>query len=159
MKIIPDARITIDSPIGPITLESNDERLVAVLINKRAKPLGNSKVLQAAKKQIENYFLGKSPNFSLPTYAEGTDFQKSVWNQISRLKFGQHVSYGEIAKAIGKPKAARAVGAAVGANPIPLVIGCHRVLGTSGKITGYSGGKGIPTKAWLLKHENIESKS
>ena len=87
-----------------------------------------------------------------------TEFQKSVWRQIARIPFGKTKSYADIAKAIGKPKAARAVGGAVGSNPVPLVVGCHRVMGASGKITGYSGGKGIPTKQWLLEHEGIESK-
>jgi len=80
-----------------------------------------------------------------------------VWNQVARIPFGSTMSYAEIAAAIGKPLASRAVGGAVGSNPIALVIGCHRVMGASGKITGYSGGNGIPTKRWLLKHEGINS--
>jgi methylated-DNA-[protein]-cysteine S-methyltransferase len=88
----------------------------------------------------------------------GTDFQRSVWKEIGKIKFGQVKTYADIAKAIGKPLAARAVGGAVGSNPIPLIVGCHRVLGASGKITGYSGGKGIPTKRILLKLEGIASK-
>ena len=159
MKIIADSRITVDTPIGPITIESKDDFVVGLIINKRLKPMGSAKVLKTAEKQIALYFQGKQPAFSLPTQVEGTDFQKRVWNEISKLKFGEHISYGEIAKSIGKPAAARAVGAAVGANPIPLIVGCHRVLGSSGKITGYTGGKGLITKSWLLNHENIESKS
>jgi methylated-DNA-[protein]-cysteine S-methyltransferase len=159
MKIIPDSRITVESPIGPITVEAKDETIVGLAINKRLKPLGSAKVLKNAEQQLKRYFDGKLVAFSLPTLVEGTDFQKQVWSRIAKLGFGEHVSYGDIAKAINRPAAARAVGAAVGANPIPLIVGCHRVLGSSGKITGYTGGKGLITKAWLLKHEKIESKS
>ena len=81
-----------------------------------------------------------------------------MWAEISKIEFGKTKTYGEIAEAIGRPKAVRAVGGAVGANPVPLVIGCHRVLGAAGKITGYSGGDGLPTKRWLLKLEGLSAK-
>jgi methylated-DNA-[protein]-cysteine S-methyltransferase len=86
----------------------------------------------------------------------GTAFQEAVWQQIADLGWGQTASYAEIAGAIGNPKAVRAVGGAVGANPVPLIVGCHRVMGASGQITGYSGGDGIATKKWLLNHESID---
>jgi methylated-DNA-[protein]-cysteine S-methyltransferase len=86
----------------------------------------------------------------------GTAFQEAVWAEIAKLGFGKVATYADIASAIGNPKAVRAVGGAVGSNPVPLVVGCHRVLGASKKITGYSGGEGIPTKKWLLAHESIE---
>jgi methylated-DNA-[protein]-cysteine S-methyltransferase len=88
----------------------------------------------------------------------GTAFQQSVWQVIDQIPFGQSLSYADIATAIGNPKAVRAVGAAVGANPVPIRIGCHRVLGSNASITGYSGGDGIPTKRWLLEHESIQTK-
>ena len=116
-------------------------------------------VLLLAKEELDLFFAGTLTKFSFPVdLNSGTEFQKSVWRQIARIPFGKTKSYADIAKAIGKPKAARAVGGAVGSNPVPLVVGCHRVMGASGKITGYSGGKGIPTKQWLLEHEGIESK-
>ena len=116
-------------------------------------------VLLLAKEELDLFFAGALTKFSFPVdLNSGTEFQKSVWRQIARIPFGKTKSYADIAKAIGKPKAARAVGGAVGSNPVPLVVGCHRVMGASGKITGYSGGKGIPTKQWLLEHEGIESK-
>jgi methylated-DNA-[protein]-cysteine S-methyltransferase len=87
----------------------------------------------------------------------GTEFQRSVWKQIAKIPFGKTVSYADIANKIGKPLASRAVGGAVGSNPVPLIVGCHRVMGASGRITGYSGGEGIPTKRWLLELEQIES--
>jgi methylated-DNA-[protein]-cysteine S-methyltransferase len=88
----------------------------------------------------------------------GTEFQKAVYKQIAKIGFGKTVSYAAIAAKLGKPQASRAVGGAVGSNPVPIIVGCHRVLGASGKITGYSGGDGLPTKRWLLKLEGIESK-
>jgi methylated-DNA-[protein]-cysteine S-methyltransferase len=118
-----------------------------------------SPVLKQAQKEIESYFAGNLTMFSIPLdLSKGTEFQRSVWKEIAKIEFGQVKTYADIARAIGKPLAARAVGGAVGSNPIPLVVGCHRVLGSSGKITGYSGGKGLPTKRILLKLEGIESK-
>ncbi|MTA83904.1 MAG: methylated-DNA--[protein]-cysteine S-methyltransferase, partial [Actinobacteria bacterium] len=102
------------------------------------------------------YLKGNLPKFSLPLKVLGTPFQLAVWKTIAKVPFGKTISYGEIAAAIGKPQAARAVGAAVGANPTPLLVGCHRVLGSNGSLTGYSGGQGIKTKKLLLAHEGID---
>ena len=156
MKLSPKAVITVSSPIGPITLIAQGEKLIRVELGKKAKPEGHAKVLETAKKQFEDYFAGKLAKFSLPLDVTGTEFQKAVWKEIAKLPAGKTVSYGQIAAKIGKPLASRAVGAAVGANPTPLIVGCHRVLGSSGKITGFTGGEGIKTKAWLLTHEKIE---
>ena len=156
MKISRRSTDTFLSPIGPIGLIAEGEKLVAVAIGKKYAKTGSAKVLSAASKQLSEYFAGKRSRFELATFAIGTDFQKSVWREIAKLPAGSATSYGEIAKRIGNEKASRAVGAAVGANPLPLIVGCHRVLGTSQRITGYTGGKGIRTKAWLLNHEGIE---
>jgi len=156
MKLSPRAVITITSPIGPITLIARGEKLIRVELGKKAKPEGTAKVLSTAKKQFEDYFAGKLTRFSLPLEVSGTEFQKAVWKEIGKLPAGKTLSYGEIAARLGKPLASRAVGAAVGANPTPLVVGCHRILGSTGKITGFTGGDGIKTKAWLLTHERIE---
>ena len=156
MKLSPRAVITLTSPIGPITLIAQGEKLIRVELGTKAKPEGSAKVLETARKQFEEYFAGKLSRFSLPIEVSGTDFQKAVWKEIAKLSAGKTLSYGEIAAKLGKPLASRAVGAAVGANPTPLVVGCHRVLGSSGKITGFTGGNGIKTKAWLLRHEKIE---
>ena len=118
---------------------------------------GDSELAIAALAQIRQYFDGNRTAFELPLNATGTEFQKSVWDQVAKIPFGETRSYADIANAIGKPLAARAVGGAVGANPLALILGCHRVMGASGKITGYSGGNGISTKRWLLKHEGIQS--
>ena len=153
--------IAFNSPIGMIRVFEANGKVTAIdIAAKGAKATSNdSPVLQTAKAELEQYFAGKLTKFTFPVdLSSGTEFQRNVWRQIGRINFGKSKSYADIAKAIGKPKAARAVGGAVGSNPVPLVIGCHRVMGASGKITGYSGGKGIPTKEWLLEHEGIPSK-
>ena len=126
--------------------------------NRITSDFGKASVLQEAKKQLTNYFKGKTKDLDFPVELNGTEFQKSVWNEIAKVGFGEVTTYAEIAENIGNPKAVRAVGGAVGSNPVPLAVGCHRVLGASGKITGYSGGDGIPTKRWLLALEGIETK-
>ena len=156
MKLSPKAVASVDSPIGPITLIAQGEKIVRVELGKKARAEGSSKVLTEAKNQIAAYFAGKLERFTLPIEAVGTEFQKSVWKEISKISFGRKLSYGEIAAKTGNPAASRAVGAAVGSNPTPLLVGCHRVLGSTGKITGFTGAKGIKTKAWLLDHEQIE---
>ena len=156
MKLSSKAVASLDTPIGPITLIAQGEKIVRVELGKKARAEGSSKVLTEAKKQLADYFSGKLERFSVPVEAIGTEFQKSVWKEIAKIGFGRKLSYGEIAAKIGNPAASRAVGAAVGSNPTPLLVGCHRILGSTGKITGFTGGKGIKTKAWLLDHEQIE---
>lgn len=112
--------------------------------------------LDSAIAALNAYFNHQSDIPKLVYDIRGTDFQRAVWQEISNLGFGESATYGEIAARIGKPKAVRAVGAAVGANPVPLLIGCHRVLGAAGRITGYSGGDGIATKRQLLQFEQID---
>ncbi|MEY4554167.1 MAG: hypothetical protein RL197_594 [Actinomycetota bacterium] len=156
---IHDAKLTFDSPVGAITLLARDNKVVYLTMCSEITPdFGKASILQDAKKQLISYFKGKSKELNFATELEGTAFQKAVWNEISKIGFGKVTTYAEIAKNIGNPKAVRAVGGAVGSNPVPLIVGCHRVLGASGKITGYSGGDGLPTKRWLLNLEGIETK-
>jgi methylated-DNA-[protein]-cysteine S-methyltransferase len=153
-----DAKLTFDSPVGAVTLFSKDNKVVLLTMGSDITPdFGKASVLLDAKKQLQAYFKGKSKDLSFPVELGGTKFQQSVWREIEKIGFGKVITYAEIAKNIGNPKAVRAVGGAVGSNPVPLVIGCHRVLGASGRITGYSGGDGIPTKRWLLELEGIET--
>jgi methylated-DNA-[protein]-cysteine S-methyltransferase len=153
------AQSTFESPVGHINLTADGETIIELSMTTTPGPNhGSAKVLKEAQKQLTEYFKGKRKDFNFKHEARGTKFQQSVWNEIARIPFGQVISYADIAREIGKPQASRAVGGAVGSNPIPLIIGCHRVLGASGKITGYSGGEGIPTKRWLLKLEQIETK-
>lgn len=153
-----DASISFDSPIGAITVEATNEKITSLVIGQSYPDFGSSKVLREAKKQLLAYFAGKLTKFDLPVDLHGTEFQKAVFKQIAKIGYGKTVTYSDIAAKIGKPLAARAVGGAVGSNPIPIIVACHRVLGAAGKITGYSGGDGLPTKRLLLKLEGISSK-
>ena len=150
------SQASVESPIGFVNLVAVGDEVVSVTISGFAAPeVDASPVLEKAKAQLVAYFAGESQTLDFAVSADGTEFQRAVWAEIAKLGFGQTATYADIAKAIGRPKAVRAVGGAVGANPVPLVIGCHRVLGANGRITGYSGGEGLPTKRWLLAHEGI----
>ncbi len=105
-------------------------------------------------KQLDEYFAGERTDFNLSLSPQGTDFQRSVWQALQEIPYGETWSYGELAQHIGKPKASRAVGAANGINPIPVIIPCHRVIGANGKLTGFGGG--LETKSFLL---NLESET
>ena len=157
-----DSSITLNSPIGNITLKSLGDAVVQVSLHGFENPNANqpahsesSPVLVKASKQISDFFAGKSKVLDFAVEPAGTEFQRAVWAEIGKIGFGEVASYADIASRIGKPSAVRAVGGAVGANPAPLVIGCHRVLGAGNNITGYSGGDGLPTKRWLLAFEGI----
>ena len=157
-KMTEDATRCFDSPIGNILLKARNNKVVYLTMGgPKVASSGNAKVLDLAEKQLKNYFSGKSRELNFEVELKGTEFQRAVWAEIEKIGFGETKTYGEIAIAIGRPKAVRAVGGAVGANPVPLVVGCHRVLGSSGKITGYSGGDGLPTKRWLLALEGIKA--
>ena len=110
-------------------------------------------LLLEARRQLDDYFSGRRQDFDLPLKPEGSEFQRSVWTELTRIPFGKTISYGELARRIGKPDAFRAVGLANGKNPIAVVVPCHRVIGASGTLTGYGGG--IDRKKWLLEHEGI----
>jgi methylated-DNA-[protein]-cysteine S-methyltransferase len=107
--------------------------------------------LQEAIRQLRAYFAGKLENFDLPLAPEGTPFQRAVWKLLCDIPYGETISYGELARRVGNPKASRAVGLANGSNPIAIVIPCHRVIGSNGKLTGYGGG--LPLKEKLLALE------
>jgi len=101
--------------------------------------------------QLRAWFAGELRHFRLPLAVAGTDFQRTVWQALSLVPFGETITYRELAQRIGRPGASRAVGAANGANPLPIIVPCHRVIGTDGTLTGFAGG--VPTKRWLLEHE------
>ncbi|HEY4225215.1 MAG TPA: methylated-DNA--[protein]-cysteine S-methyltransferase [Pseudolysinimonas sp.] len=159
--ITPSYLRRIESPIGRIEVVGNGEAIVSLSIEKDGRlpwdevPEQSDPVLDRAVAQLEEYFAGHRRDFDLPLSLAGTAFQLAVWEQLVDLEFGEVVSYGELGMATGRATAGRAVGGAVGANPIPIIVPCHRVLGSDGRITGYSGGEGIPTKSWLLQHEGI----
>ncbi|MEP6477758.1 MAG: methylated-DNA--[protein]-cysteine S-methyltransferase [Rhodoglobus sp.] len=152
----------IESPIGRIEITSDGPAITSLSIE-RAGSLPweeldehSNAVLDTAAAQLGEYFAGDRTAFDLPVTPAGTEFQRSVWAELSGLDFGEVSSYGAIGEATGRATAGRAVGGAVGANPIAIIIPCHRVLASNNRITGYSGGNGIPTKVWLLDHEGIE---
>lgn len=146
-----------DSPLGPLLLVANDHGLVRVQLQEhRPWPIAPDWHCQpsrfdAARCQLDAYFAGTLARFTLPLAAEGTPFQQAVWQALQTIPLGETRSYTDIAHAIGKPRAVRAVGAANGANPLAIIVPCHRVIGRSGALTGYAGG--VPQKAWLLGHE------
>lgn len=153
---------TFPSPVGDLRLVASDAGLVAILWqddDPRRVPLGpqveapEHPILVAAARQLEAYFGGRLARFDIPLDARGTDFQKSVWAALLTIKFGETRSYGEIACQIGRPTAARAVGAANGRNPISIIAPCHRVIGANGALTGFAGG--IEAKRYLLGLEGI----
>lgn len=158
---LPAHLIRIESPIGRIELTSDGTSITSLAIERDGRlphdgqPSNSTAVLDAAVSQLGEYFAGARRDFDLPVSMAGTDFQRSVWRELAEIPYGEVVSYGEIGLATGRPTAGRAVGGAVGANPVPIIVPCHRVLASNGRITGYSGGNGIPTKAWLLDHEGI----
>ena len=153
------------SPIGRLQLVGNGSAVVSLLIERDgrlpldAEPENSDAILDHAADQLREYFDGRRRTFDIPLDLRGTSFQHAIWNELAQLDFGQVASYGELGLATGRATAGRAVGGAVGANPIPILVPCHRVLATNGRITGYSGGNGIPTKVWLLDHEGIEHRS
>ncbi|MRX42786.1 methylated-DNA--[protein]-cysteine S-methyltransferase [Agromyces kandeliae] len=153
--------IRLTSPIGRIELQADDRALTSLAIERDGTlphddlPERTSPLLESARIQLEEYFDGRRTTFDIPVRLDGTPFQRAVWAELRRLGWGEATSYGALAAAVGRPGSARAIGGAVGANPMPIIVGCHRVLASDGRITGYSGGEGIPTKLWLLGHEQI----
>lgn len=153
-------RTTLPSPVGTLTLAASDTGLIAILwenerpgrvrlgglVDRRDHP-----ILIETARQLAAYFAGISTTFTVPLDFRGSDFQRSVWAALLAIPHGETRSYGEIARAIGRPGAARAVGAANGRNPISIIAPCHRVIGGSGGLTGFAGG--LEAKRWLLDHE------
>ncbi len=146
------------TPIGDLLLAGDDEGLSLIGFPKgkmRRDPepdwIFNEKPLAEARRQLDEYFAGERKEFDLPLQLSGTDFQVQVLEELQRIPYGETTSYGAIAKRIGRPRAVRAVGAANGRNPIPIVIPCHRVIGSTGDLTGFGGG--LDTKAALLRLE------
>ncbi len=151
---------TVDSPIGKLKLIASDRGLMAVIwqndntIDARWGELVENpanRILADAERQLGEYFAGKRETFSVALDMRGTSFQKDVWEALRSIPFGETRSYGDIAKQLGNPKATRAVGAANGRNPIPIIVPCHRVIGSTGKLTGFGGG--LEMKARLLELE------
>ena len=146
------------TPIGPLLLAGDAAGLRFVLFSRGRKSVAprpewepDRGLLDEPVKQLSAYFAGKLREFELAVAPEGTSFQREVWSELQRIPYGETISYGEVARRIGNPKAVRAVGLANGSNPISIIIPCHRVIGSNGSLTGYGGG--LPTKQALLALE------
>jgi len=147
--------MTVDTPIGPLSLTVRDGALHEVHIDAKDEPVrgdaGDRVIAEAAAAQLDAYFARTLDAFDLPLDAAGTPFQHAVWRQLVAIPYGTVASYGEIARRVGTPTASRAVGAANRCNPIAIIVPCHRVIGADGTLTGYAGG--MWRKEWLLGHE------
>ena len=149
----------LESPIGPLLIAGDEEAIHRISFPRNGKAAepesgwtesARGPVAEAIR-QLREYFAGRRAAFDLPLAPQGTAFQKSVWRGLQRIPYGATISYGELARWVGNPKASRAVGAANGTNPLPIVIPCHRVIGANGGLTGFGGG--LPIKQALLELE------
>lgn len=143
----------LDSPIGRLRISTDDKSVISVSFSESEDiaSLKIPEVMNQSLLQLEEYFVGKRHTFDLPLAPAGSEFQQKVWKLVVEVPFGKTASYLDIARASGSEKNTRAVGLANGRNPIPIIIPCHRVIGSNGKLTGYAGG--LERKRWLLRHE------
>jgi methylated-DNA-[protein]-cysteine S-methyltransferase len=161
---------TIDSPIGPLTTAERAGRVCLLHFGQDAPAIDtmfeqwhpgepkNRAPIEGIRGVLARYFAGEVAALdTVPVELNGTPFQKKVWQALRRIPGGTTISYAELAKRIGDPAAVRAVGTANGANPVAVIVPCHRVIGSNGKLTGYGGG--LDRKQWLLEHEGVVSRS
>jgi methylated-DNA-[protein]-cysteine S-methyltransferase len=148
-----------DTPIGPLTVAARSGRICAVHFGEKlafqageSPDLESEPVLGKAVLELEAYFSGDLREFTVPVALDGPPFHVRVWKHLTRIPFGQVETYGQIAQILGSPGGARAVGNACAANPVPVIVPCHRVLASAG-LGGYGGG--LPAKEWLLRHEGV----
>lgn len=149
---------TIETPVGTLHLAATMSGLTHLVYPAKdhGRPVGDgsleaARIIDRVVSQLDEFFAGERRRFDLPLAPDGTDFQRAVWSALAEIPFGETRSYGELAQTIGRPGSARAVGAANGANPISVIVPCHRVIGAGGKLTGYAGG--LPAKKALLELE------
>jgi methylated-DNA-[protein]-cysteine S-methyltransferase len=149
---------SMDSPVGTLLLVAREDGLTHLLFadTTRMRPEGDGTraaagILAETERQLNEYFVGRRREFDVPLSSSGTDFQLAVWCGLRDIPFGETISYGELARRIGREKAVRAVGAANGANPISIIVPCHRVIGANRRLTGFGGG--LPAKKTLLELE------
>lgn len=150
--------LPIQSPIGTLTIYAEDGKISAITFGDTSTPQGgelseeNQKIISECKTQLDEYFLGERKTFQIPCQQKGTPFQQEVWNELLHIPYGKTLSYLDLSKRLNNIKAIRAIGATNGKNAIPIIVPCHRVIGSNGSLTGYAGG--LPAKQWLLEHEN-----
>lgn len=144
----------IHTPVGWISLFASKKELLKInFLNEKNSELSTASndILEGTKQQLEQYFEGALTHFDLPLRPVGTQFQQEVWRELQNIPFGETITYGELANRLGDAKKVRAAGKANGQNPVPIIIPCHRVIGSNNGLIGYSGG--IERKEWLLRHE------
>jgi len=153
----------IESPTGKLLLVADERGLRQLAFAEGRTPpqvmeswKNDGALLREPIRQLRAYFAGELRRFDLPLHPEGTEFQQRVWSALQEIPFGETISYGELARRVGNPAASRAVGLANGSNPIAIIIPCHRVIGSDGKLTGYGGGLG--NKRWLLDFERSQTR-
>ncbi|KAA2239472.1 methylated-DNA--[protein]-cysteine S-methyltransferase [Chitinophaga agrisoli] len=144
---------TYQSPVGPLGLSGTDDHISAIIFDPRSIVTMDTlpDVFHQCMEELDSYFAGGRRAFSFPIKQAGTDFQQTVWQQLLTIPYGSTISYLQLAKQINNPRSIRAVGTANGSNHLPIVVPCHRVIGSNGSLTGFGGG--IWRKKWLLEHE------
>lgn len=144
-----------ETDIGRLFIESDDEFITKISFFEIKGERCETPLIKKAYIQLEEYFNGRRKEFDLPLKLQGTDFQKSVWRELMKIPYGKTASYLDIAKAVGNPKACRAVGMANNKNNIAIVVPCHRVIGSGGKLVGYAGGLDVKQKLLDLEKDNL----
>jgi methylated-DNA-[protein]-cysteine S-methyltransferase len=164
MTVVADASVLYDvvqTPIDRLVVASDGSAIVGVWMA-NAEPderhwadrCARDALLDEARRQLTAYFAGRLEAFDLPLAPNGTEFQRRVWSELTKIPFGATISYADLARRVRNVAAVRAVGAANGRNPIPIIVPCHRVIGSDGSLTGFGGG--LPRKQWLLRHEGAQ---
>jgi methylated-DNA-[protein]-cysteine S-methyltransferase len=160
--MMPIAYAQLETALGPLLLAADEAGLRSISFENGRHPARpdpswqkDESQLRETIRQLRAYFAGKLENFDLPLAPKGTQFQLKVWTELCEIPYGETISYGELARRIGNPTAARAVGLANGSNPIPIVIPCHRVIGSNGRLTGYGGGLPIKEKLLALERRQL----
>lgn len=150
--MIKDYCVYYKSPIGVLEITSNEDSILSIMyVEDKKKDTEKPYVLEEVRRQLDEYFNGKRKTFEIKIHFQGTDFQNKVWNELTKISYGEVVTYKHLSKRIGNKNAVRAVGNANGKNKINIIVPCHRVIGSNGKLTGYGGG--LWRKEWLLEHE------
>ena len=153
---------TLDTPLGTLTLEASERGLSNIRFPNRTKSIAgrgrltSNNVIKLAKQELTAYFASQLKQFSVPLDWHGTAFQESVWRALTAIPFGEAVSYADIARAIGRPQSARPTGGAVGRNPLPIIVPCHRVIGSDHTLTGFTGGLDIKVALLELEGRLVE---
>ena len=150
---------TLDTPLGTLQIEATERGLCGIWFPSRSinqeRTSGKNRVISLAKQELNAYFAGDLTTFSVPLDWQGTRFQESVWQALLAVPYGKTVTYGDVARAIGRPRSSRPVGGAVGKNPLPIIVPCHRVVGSDRSLTGFTGGLDIKIRLLELEGHSI----